>query len=232
MPVAAEAESTAQLLAAVLERSPRTVDELTAAVGVDATPLIAALERHRLVTRDGAGVRPGPAVRGDDLVRLAEPCLRRLAEESGETANLIVPRPGATEAIAQVDGRHVLGAANWIGRELGLHCTAAGKVFLAFGVLSLPDGELAQLTPATITDRAALAADLDRVRSTGYATLVDELEPGLAAVGAPVRDASGAVVAALTVAGATLRLPAQRLALLGRVAVEQADALSARLARG
>ena len=224
--MATEAEQTAQLLAAVLERSPRTVKELGGVVGGDAAPLVAALERHGLVAIDGTGVRPGAAVRGDDLLAAAELSLQRLAEESGETANLIVPRRGATEALAQADGRHMLGATNWIGRELGLHCTAAGKVFLAFGAASLPAGELAQLTPATITDRAALDAELAAVRGRGYATLVDELEVGLSAVGAPVRDGGGTVVAALTLAGATLRLPAQRLALLGRLAVEQANALS------
>jgi DNA-binding IclR family transcriptional regulator len=225
--VSAEAEHTAQLLAAVLERSPRTLSELSEVVGVDARPLVEALEGFRLVASDSAGVRPGAAVRLD-LAALAEPILRRLAEETGETANLIVPRPGGTEAIAQVDGRHVLGATNWVGRPLGLHSTAAGKVFLAFGAATAAsaDGSLEQLTPATITDPAALTAELETARSAGYATLVDELEVGLSAVGAPVRDRSGTVVAALTVSGATLRLPAQRLALLGRVAVEQADGLS------
>jgi DNA-binding IclR family transcriptional regulator len=227
--VGAEADQTARLLAAVLDRSPRAIDELTALVGTDAGPLVAALERHGLLASDGAGVRPGPAIRGDDLATAAEPSLRRLAEESGETANLIVPRPGATEAIAQVDGRHLLGATNWLGRELGLHCTAAGKVFLAFGAAALPDGELDSLTPATVTDRARLARELEAVRDQGYATLVDELEPGLSAVAAPVRDRGGAVVAALSASGASLRLAPQRLRLLGRVALEQAHALSTRL---
>ncbi len=226
--MSAEADQTAHLLAAVLERSPRTPAELSEALGVDVEPLVAALERHGLVASDASGVRPGPAVRAD-LAELAGPSLRRLAEESGETANLIVPRPGATEAIAQADGKHMLGATNWIGRELGLHSTAAGKVFLAFGAAAIPGGELARLTPATITDRERLGAELEAVRGAGYATLVDELEEGLSAAGAPVRDRAGSVVAALTVSGASLRLPAQRLALLGRVAIEQADAVSARL---
>ncbi|HEV3053529.1 MAG TPA: IclR family transcriptional regulator C-terminal domain-containing protein [Solirubrobacteraceae bacterium] len=226
----AEAEHTAHLLAAVVERFPRTVTELTDVVGVDATPLIEALERYGLVASDAAGVRPGATLRAD-LAELVQPILERLAGESGETANLIVPRPGGTEAIAQVDGRHVLGATNWIGRRLGLHYTAAGKVFLAFGAASLLDGSLERVAPATITDGAALAGELESVRSAGYATLVDELEEGLSAVGAPVRNRGGAVVAALTVSGATLRLPAQRLALLGRLAVEQADRLSELLGR-
>jgi len=228
--VGAEAEHTAHLLAAVVERSPRTVTELTDVVGVDAAPLIEALERFGLVASDAAGVRPGATLRAD-LAELARPILERLAAESGETANLILPRPEGTEAIAQVDGRHVLGATNWIGRRLGLHCTAAGKVFLAFGVASPADGPLERVASATITDSAALAAEIESVRAAGYATLVDELEEGLSAVGAPVRDRGGAVVAALTVSGATLRLPAQRLALLGRLAVEQADCLSELLGR-
>jgi DNA-binding IclR family transcriptional regulator len=235
-------DHAAHVLAAVLERSPRTLTELAELVGVtaiDAAPLVAALERYDLVAWDSdrAGLRPGTAalrfarsgVGREDLVELAQPSMRRLAEESGETANLILPRPAGTEAIAQVDGRHLLGATNWLGRELGLHCTAAGKVFLAFGAAELPDGALASLTPATVTDRARLARELEAVRDQGYATLVDELEPGLSAVAAPVRDRGGAVIAALSASGASLRLAPQRLRLLGRVALEQAHALSTRL---
>jgi IclR family transcriptional regulator, acetate operon repressor len=240
--MSAAADQTARLLAAVLERSPRTLTELAEAVGVPAVelgPLVDALQRYDLISWDGSvgGVRPGTAalrfarsgVGRSDLVELAQPRMRRLADESGETANLIVPRPAGTEAIAQVDGRHLLGATNWIGRELGLHCTAAGKVFLAFGVAELPDGPLEQFTPATVTDRARLDRELEAIRDQGYATLVDELEPGLSAVGAPVRDRGGTVVASLTASGASLRLAPQRLRLLGRVALEQAHALSTRL---
>jgi IclR family transcriptional regulator, acetate operon repressor len=234
-PEPAGVDHAAHVLAAVFERSPRTLTELAELVGlsaVDAAPLVAALERYDLVAWDSdrAGLRfARSGVGREDLVELAQPSMRRLAQESGETANLIVPRPAGTEAIAQVDGRHLLGATNWLGRELGLHCTAAGKVFLAFGAAELPDGALAPLTSATVTDRARLARELEAVRDQGYATLVDELEPGLSAVAAPVRDRGGAVIAALSASGASLRLAPQRLRLLGRVALEQAHALSTRL---
>ncbi len=236
------ADRVAALLAEVLERSPRTLTELAESVGlaaVDVVALIAALERHALVAWDSDHTHliPGSAelrfarsgVGREDLVELAQPSLRRLAQESGETANLILPRPAATEAIAQIDGRHLLGATNWIGRELGLHCTAAGKVFLAFGAAELPGGELERLTPATITDTDRLDQDLEATRERGYATIIDELEPGLSAVAAPVRDRGGAVIAALTASGASVRLAPQRLRLLGRVTLELAQALSARL---
>lgn len=236
------AARTAQVLAAVLERHPRTLTELAETVGVsplELRPLLRALELQQLVAWDPtrSGVRPGPAalrfarsgIGHEDLVELAQASLRRLAEESGETANLFVPRPAGIDAIAQVDGRHLLGATNWMGRELGLHCTAAGKVFLAFEVAELADGELECLTPATICDREKLERELDAVRDQGYATIVDELEPGLSAVAAPVRDRGGEVVAALTASGPSLRLAPQRLRLLGRVTLEQAHALSTRL---
>ncbi len=238
----AGAERAAALLGAVLERSPRPANELADVAGIPPAALdqlVEPLARHALVAWDAdhRSLRPGSAMLRfarsgagrDDLVELARPFLLRLSDESGETSNLVLPRPGGTEAIAQVEGRHLLGATNWVGRPLGLHSTAAGKVFLAFGAATLPDGSLEALTPATVVDRALLRAELEAVRTLGYATLVDELEPGLSAVGAPVRDRGGAVIASVTVAGASLRLPAARLGVLGRVTVEQADELSATL---
>jgi len=238
--VPADADRTAQLLALVLERAPREASELAAAVGVpapDVEPILAALERHGLVQRDGAGrVRPGSGalrfarsgVGRADLVEHAGPSMRRLADESGETVNLMVPTAGGTEAIAQEDGRHLLGATSWIGRDVPDHASAAGKVFLAHGVSEVRP-RLERLTPRTLVDPAALEEDLAAVRERGYATLVDELEPGLSVVAAPVLDAGGDVVAALAVSGPTTRLPPHRLAVLGRLAIEQADAVSERL---
>ena len=135
-----------------------------------------------------SSVRPGPAAlrfaRSDlgvaDLVELARPSMRRLAAESGETTNLIVPRPGGTEAIAQVDGSHLLGVTNWVGRPLGLHMTAAGKVFLAFGAA---DAARRRARRADAGDghrpRRGSRRELETVRERGYATIVDELETGL-----------------------------------------------------
>ncbi len=81
--------------------------------------------------------------------------------------------------------------------------------------MPVPDGRLARLAPRTITSRAALARDLERVRERGWAAAVDELEAGLAAVGAPVHAAGGAVVAALTLSGPTVRIGDDRLDELG-----------------
>jgi IclR family transcriptional regulator, acetate operon repressor len=220
------ADRTARVLALVIERSPRTLAELIAASDgseADVLHVLEALERHGLIERDGAQVRYAHTER--DLAEVAEPAMRRLAEESGETVNLMVRSPGGAEAVAQVDGRHVLGVSNWVGREVPDHASAAGKVFLAFGS-DAPAEPLERLTARTIVHAQQLERELVAVREHGFATIVDELEMGLAAVAAPIRDSGGEVVGALSVAGPTARLGPSRLAIVGRLAVEQADAVS------
>ncbi|MBS0221080.1 MAG: IclR family transcriptional regulator [Proteobacteria bacterium] len=91
------------------------------------------------------------------------------------------------------------------GSEMPLHSTGAGKVLLA----SLSDSEarrvlgvrkLAAITPHTITDPAAIIALLPKVRQQGFALVNEENIPGVLSVGVPIRDRTGVVVAALSVA--------------------------------
>src|SRR5262249_62059418 len=106
--------------------------------------------RHRAGERRNLG--PGPAIlrsapRGGvepHLVELAETALEAIADASAETVNLSAPTPHGVDPLAQVDGRHFLGAGQWVGRRTDYHCTANGKVFLAFGAAALPPGRLAR----------------------------------------------------------------------------------------
>jgi IclR family acetate operon transcriptional repressor len=227
------ANRTALLLALLVERSPRTAAEMVAACDgseEDARVSLDALERHGLIEWDTGRSRARFAhAARRDLAELAEPAMRRLADESGETVNLMVRTPQGAEAVAQIDGRHVLGASNWVGRPVPDHCSAAGKVFLAFGAQGVGSGPLERLTARTIVHAEQLERELEQARTRGFATIVDELEMGLAAVAAPIRDGDGTVVGALSVAGPTARLGPARLAIVGRLAVEQADAVSAQL---
>ena len=204
-----------------------------------ASRLLTALERHGLVHQAGerGKLEPGPAIlrfahRGGverHLVELAHPALEAVAEACGETVNLSVPTPGGVDHLAQVDGRHFLGAGQWVGRRVDYHCTANGKVFLAYGAAELPPGRLARLTTDTVVSRAALDDELERVRREGFATAVDELEDGLSAVAAPVHGPTGDVIAALSVSGPTLRLTAARVAEMAPVLVQEAQSLGERL---
>ena len=105
---------------------------------------------------------------------------------------------------------------------------ANGKVFMAFGAAPIPR-RLERFTERTIINRARLEGELERVRARGYATAVDELELGLAAMAAPVRDADNDVVAALSISGPTTRFNAERRAEFVPLLVEQACSLSMRL---
>jgi IclR family transcriptional regulator, acetate operon repressor len=224
-------DRAAQLLVLVVEGDgASSVGELAERSGLPKSTVsraISALERRGLLQRDGArrGVRPGPVLLGlarrgvpdAGLVDFAEPVLGALGEASGETINLAVPTPLGVEHLAQVDSRHFIGSTNWLGRRVAYSTTAVGKVFAAFGV-----------APRAL-EPALPEAQLDAVRARGFATALGELEPGLAAMAAPVRDASGQTVAALSISGPDHRLTPARIAELAPMLVAGADGLSARL---
>ena len=200
--------------------------------------LLGALERPGLVGRERDGsVVPGRvltryarrAQSTDGLLAAARPHLEALARRTGETVNIAVPGGSAVEQIDQVDSRFLLGATNWVGREVPFHSSALGKVFLAYGVAELPPGRLEAATPRTLTTRAALAADLAEARRRGFAVADEELEPGLVAIAAPVVGAGGRVVAAISVSGPTVRITPDRTAELGTMLVAEAARLSTAL---
>jgi IclR family acetate operon transcriptional repressor len=233
-------DRAARLLAEVVHsRESVTFTELAAATGLaksTTSRLLLALERNGLIRRDEAGrFRPGEvfirfAWRGGaeaGLTAVAQPCLNRLGEATGETVNLGVERDGMVEQIAQVDSAYVIGATNWLGRPVPLHCAALGKVLLAHGAAQLPPGRrLERRTPQTVTSRSALEADLATVRRRGYAITDGELEPGLVAVAAPVFRDGGVAVAALSVSGPAIRLTPERVAEVAARCVAEARALS------
>ncbi len=236
-------DRAAQLLVEVARRrEPVTFTELTAASGLaksTTSRLLMALERNGLIRRDLSGrFTPGEvfvsyAWRGGaeiDLVSIAQPVLEQLGEQTGETVNLGVPRDGGlVEQIAQVDSRYLIGGTNWVGLAVPLHCAALGKVLLAFGAAELPKGRLEQRTGRTITSRSALAAELAAVRERGYAVTIEELEPGLVAVAAPVFGVGPAAVGALSVSGPASRLPGGRLTDAAARCMAAARTLSALL---
>jgi DNA-binding IclR family transcriptional regulator len=86
-----------------------------------------------------------------------------------------------------------------------------------------------QFTPNTITDPAMLAADLASVRERGYTIDNEEIEEGLVCIGAPVRDHTGHVVAAISIAGPASRVRPDRIEEHARAVVEAANAMSATL---
>jgi DNA-binding IclR family transcriptional regulator len=233
-------DRAARLLAEVVHSAdPMTFTGLSAATGLaksTTSRLLLALERNGLVRRDDHGrFLPGEmfvsfAWRGGaeaGLVAVAQPFLERLGKATGETINLGVASNGLVEQIAQVDSTFLIGGTNWIGMSVPLHCSALGKVLLAFGAAQLPPGPLERRTDKTVASETALRAELATVRTRGYAVTDEELEPGLIAVATPIRGYDGAVVASLSVSGPTNRMTRDGVPAIAGYCTEEAAGLSA-----
>ena len=147
-----------------------------------------------------------------------QPAMDKLSQQTGETMNLAVPDgTGRAERRRGARARFILNCSGgWIGRRTRPHAVANGKVLLAYGAIPVPR-QLERYTDQTITAREALTAELAAVRQNGYATAVAELEDGLVAVAAPVLDAAGTCVAALSVSGPAFRMLPESLDELGRL---------------
>jgi IclR family transcriptional regulator, acetate operon repressor len=191
--------------------------------------LMAALEQRGFVRREGERFVPGLelarlARTADPVLPLVEralPVMERLASATGEAVTLGVPHGSRVEYVAQRDGGHIVGVADWTKRSTTIHASASGKVLLAFAGARLPE-TLERHTPRTIVDPSALEREVARTRLRGYAQIRDELEVGLTAVAAPVFDRTGACVAALGVSGPSFRL-GRLLAALGERCLQAAD---------
>jgi DNA-binding IclR family transcriptional regulator len=203
-----------------------------------ASRLLATLEQAGLVAHDDSSgrYRLGPrlielgsaAAAGLDLRRIARPYLQALVDETGETATLSVAHDAGAVTVDHVQSPRLVQSVARIGRPSVGHATAAGKVALAFTGAE-PRGELERFTSRTVVDRDRLRAELARVRERGWADAVEEREPGLAALAAPVLGPDSELVAVLGVQGPVSRFDdaARGAALTGLV--EAATALSRRL---
>jgi DNA-binding IclR family transcriptional regulator len=224
----------------------RRLSDLARAADLNKTTafrLLSALESSGLVERtpDGDGYQIGAEITrlagqtlgSRALLAAGRPTLQALAAATRETITLEVLVDDDVLIVDEVVGGHVIAAMPSLGTRWPAHATSTGKVLLA----SLPDLErqtragrrLAAFTPRTIVSPAALRRELQRVRARGFATSLEELEPGFVAVGAPVRTADGTVIAAVSVGGPRGRFTSAVVARIARELPAAADGISERL---
>jgi DNA-binding IclR family transcriptional regulator len=163
------------------------------------------------------------------LVNLATPHLKRLADETGETAHLAVRADNGIAVIAKVEARSTVRSSERLGIVRPAHCTAIGKVLLA----DLPDDELENylrtetfkaFTPKTITDHASIREEVRRVAASGIAYDDAEFSEELRCVAAPVRNYMRHTVASLGISGPVWRVTLHEMRRFGtRVAAVAAD---------
>ena len=193
----------------VAEPTPPTLSEVARSSGLPTSTvarLLATLEASGFVQREGSRYALGPkliqfglsALGRLDVYELAEPSLRRLAEATGETANLATrTRDGRATYLRQVLSPRSIHFSSWLGRTLPLDKTAIGR---------------------------ALTGAVD---ASGYAVNRYGFEPDVTAVAAPIRGVRGDILAALSITGPAYRISDTDLDRFGALIVEEARIVSA-----
>ena len=175
------------------------------------------------------------ALRSTDLYMASHAELEAVARDTGETATIEILVGDETVILDEVHGRYLVGGRPDFGLRFPAHTTSTGKLLLAaarHGTKAERRGKLpklVRLTSKTITDPAKLERELAKVWRQGFATAIDEIEEGYAALGAPIRNFEGRTVAAISVGGARGRFTRARMAELTSRVCEAAEQISRRL---
>ncbi len=196
--------------------------------------LLATLAKDEMVTRtpESGQFRLGPrlvelgnaALARVDMRQLCRPHLVALTDATGETATMSVPYEEGTITVDFVQSPSSVRSVAQVGRPSVAHATATGKVFLAYAG-TMPSGPLPAYTRRTVTDVAALAAEVAGIRRRGWAQAVGEREDDLNAIAAPILGAGSVLTAVLGLQGPAGRFRPKAM----RAAVEELTAHCAEL---
>jgi len=138
--------------------------------------------------------------------------MRSLSRDVGETVNLAIPDREGMRYLDRVETEWPLRIQLPVGTEVPFHCTAAGKMYLSTLAPAALEGflrnaDLAATTPNTLTDPAALEAEIARIRAAGHSEDNEEFVPGMIAIAVPLRDPQGRMPATLSFHAPTQRMP-------------------------
>ncbi len=208
------------------EGAPVTVTELAEKVGLKISTvhrLLSTLSHRGYVEQDPEdnkyrlGLKllevGNAALYSSDIRTVARPYLEELVERCNETSNLAILDKTDVVYIDQVESKNLIIVKMFaqVGNRGPVHCTASGKVLLAF----LPDEkleeilnqmELARFTNETITDPQHLKKELKRIREEGYALDWGEREEHVRCIAAPIFNHEGRVAASISVSGPSTRI--------------------------
>ncbi|MEK8027674.1 DNA-binding transcriptional regulator KdgR [Pseudaquabacterium rugosum] len=174
------------------------------------------------------------AMQYPDLVELCKPHMERLSELTGETIHLATLLDSEIIYVHKVDSRHMLGMYSRIGRRAPLHCTAIGKTLMAWEHAAtreaiLDGAEFKRFLPATLCDRGAYQAELERTRANGFAEDREEFNEHIRCVAVPIFGHTGTPAAGISVSFPTFRytdaLAAEAVGLLREASDEVSRAL-------
>lgn len=163
-----------------------------------------------------------------NLVEAARKVMRRLMEETGETANLAIADDGDVVFVGQIETHNPIRAFFRPGTRGHMHASGIGKALLA----NLPRAEvekilqkkgLPEFTPKTLTAPNSLFADLEQTAKRGWSLDDEERYSGMRCVAATIYNAFGEATAGISVSGPTVRFSDQAISELGPKVIHAAD---------
>jgi DNA-binding IclR family transcriptional regulator len=199
------------------------------------------LQRHGVVERIGSAYRLGSRLHQlgqqvytpehERIRELATPFLTELYERTRETAHLAVLHGADALYLGKLYGPHIVPPPSRVGGRAPAHCTATGKILLAYGDETIPrDGPLVRRTPRSITDPVLLRHHLATVREQGVAFDDEEARPGLRCVAAAIFASPGRPIAALSICAPASRFdPSAHPAAVRQIAHAASRTLAAKL---
>lgn len=165
-----------------------------------------------------------------DIRRLADPLLRELAAVANEYVLLAVLYRDEVTIVDSVAPQRTTFIVPRIDFAKTFHCTALGKVFLAFGTdklrQSIITNKLDSYTPYTLVDEAKLAEEIQRIKAQGYSVSCNETIEGVTCIGAPIFNAHGKLEAAVSISSASARLSRDRYHEMADILLSKAAAIS------
>lgn len=170
------------------------------------------------------------------LMQVSPPILDALRDTTGENVNLVVREGTSALALATREGLHSIRLFAQSGRRGPLHAGGGSQLLLAYCEPSIRErvlaGPLEGYSPHTLTNPERLREKIALIRTNGYNVALNDLDDGAFSIAAPVRNAAGEIVAALSVAGATVRLDEVRRAAYIEAVGKAADKISECLSLG
>jgi len=169
-----------------------------------------------------------------DLAREAAPYLKQLVKQCNETVHLGVLEEGEVLYLAKEESSQTIRMISYVGRRAPLHCTALGKVLLAYMSEKerkkiLEEKALPRLTEKTITNKKELEKELNRIKRQSFALDREENEKDVCCIAAPIRNYQGKVISAISISSPSFRIDKNAQNNLKKVLIETSKKISKRL---
>ncbi len=155
-----------------------------------------------------------------DLLSVSRPVAQKLSDFTGETVHIGMLEKTRAVYVLKIESAHTIRMFSRVGKHIPLHCTAIGKILISemdknlrhelYNQIHGKAGKFDKYTEHTLITDSELDKELDNVKLFGYGRDKEEHEEGITCIGAPIRDVSGKIIAAMSVSFPCFRFPQEK----------------------